>query len=391
MSTADSGPGTLRQAILDANAAPGRDTIAFAIADGARTIRPTSALPAILDPVTIDGTTQPEFAGRPIIELDGSVAGTASGLVLDAPGNTVRGLVINRFSAHGIYIRNEDFFEALATPHGSDLIAGNYIGTDLTGTIGRGNGMDGIAIFRASNNVIGGTAPSDRNVISGNGLNGIRMQGGSIPGPIPGTMSFYSGADGNTVLGNVIGVDAALTRPLGNAFNGVLISQGAGNTIGGTAPGAGNIIAFNHLAGILALGDSGTVIRSNIVAGNAGVLTVQAAALTTIRRRTLAVVAFSDSPDPAPASNPANYLLVAPGRDRRFGTRDDVALAVVSAQYRPGSNFVTLATHQRLRRRGSYALVVRGTPPGGLTREGLLLDGDGDGLPGGDFLGLIGR
>src|SRR5438132_13693046 len=75
--TNDSSAGSLRQAILDANANPGTDTIAFNIpGSGVKTINPTSSLPLITDPLIIDGTTQPGFAGSPIIELNGASAGT---------------------------------------------------------------------------------------------------------------------------------------------------------------------------------------------------------------------------------------------------------------------------------------------------------------------------
>src|SRR5262249_12369972 len=82
--TGDSGPGSLRQAILDANASAGASTIAFDIGDGGgQTIVPASPLPLITQSVTIDGTTQPGFAGAPLITLDGSQAGgTAFGLDL---------------------------------------------------------------------------------------------------------------------------------------------------------------------------------------------------------------------------------------------------------------------------------------------------------------------
>jgi len=116
--TNDAGPGSLRQAILDANARTGTDTIAFDISGaGPHTIRPTSALPQIIDPVVIDGYTQP--GARPNnnrpglgknavlkIELDGSNA-SASGIVITGANSTVRGLVINRFNPTGIVISGE--------------------------------------------------------------------------------------------------------------------------------------------------------------------------------------------------------------------------------------------------------------------------------------------
>ena len=104
--TNDSGAGSLRQAILDTNAHAGADTITFAIPGaGVRTITPT-ALPTITDPVTIDATTQPGFAGTPVIELAGTAAGAnASGLVITAGNSTIRGLIINRFSGDGITVQ----------------------------------------------------------------------------------------------------------------------------------------------------------------------------------------------------------------------------------------------------------------------------------------------
>src|SRR5436305_10496623 len=163
--TADNGnnanptPGSLREAIITANNTVGTDTINFSIGAGAQTILPPSPLPAITDPVIIDGTTQPGFAGKPIIELKGTSAGAnASGLQIDAGSSTVRGLVINRFST-GIYL----------TTKGNNLIAGNFVGTDITGTAAQGNSSFGINAQGGNGNTFGGTVSADRNVISGNG------------------------------------------------------------------------------------------------------------------------------------------------------------------------------------------------------------------------------
>src|SRR2546423_11530036 len=78
VTTNDAGAGSLRQAILDANKTTAADTIKFAIGSGAKTISPKSHLPGIENPVTIDGTTQPGFSNKPIIELNGSSAGSGS-------------------------------------------------------------------------------------------------------------------------------------------------------------------------------------------------------------------------------------------------------------------------------------------------------------------------
>ncbi|MCH7756255.1 hypothetical protein IH970_14180, partial [candidate division KSB1 bacterium] len=106
--TNDSGSGSLRQAILDANANPGKDEIVFNIPGaGPHTVQPTSALPTITDAVNIDGLTQPgascnSWPPTLQIELDGTNAGNTSGLSISAGNSGVRGLVINRFLGNGI-------------------------------------------------------------------------------------------------------------------------------------------------------------------------------------------------------------------------------------------------------------------------------------------------
>src|SRR6266567_2845791 len=106
LNTNDTGAGSLRQAILDANNAVGNDLIDFRI-PGTKpyAITPASALPSITDPVTIDGTTQTNFTGTPIIQLNGANAGaSANGLLILGGDSAVRGLVVNRFSRSGIRI-----------------------------------------------------------------------------------------------------------------------------------------------------------------------------------------------------------------------------------------------------------------------------------------------
>src|ERR1044072_9734422 len=95
----DSGPGSLRQAILDANSNDGTDLINFSIGTGVPTIPPLSSLPSIVGRVTIDGTTQPGYAGTPIIEIEGSQAGNTPGLVIFGGVTRIRRLVMNRFAA----------------------------------------------------------------------------------------------------------------------------------------------------------------------------------------------------------------------------------------------------------------------------------------------------
>jgi len=223
--TNDSSAGSLRQAILDANANPGTDTIAFNIpGSGVKTINPTSSLPLITDPLIIDGTTQPGFAGSPIIELNGASAGT-TGLILSAGSSTVRALVINRFNASGITLRGT-----------GNIVEGNYIGTDVTGTVKLGNSGAGVLINGpSSGNRIGGTTNGTRNIISGNSVDGIQISD--------------NGSTGNIVQGNYIGTDITGKLPLPNGQNGVLVSGAANAVIGGTTGGARNLISGNIAAG----------------------------------------------------------------------------------------------------------------------------------------------
>src|SRR5438445_8411434 len=117
--TNDSGAGSLRQAIIDANANPGADLINFNIPGaGAHTITLLSDLPEITDPVTIDGTTQPGYAGTPLVELDRDISGPSlNGLIISAGNTTVRALFIGHF-----------FLPLVLQTNGGNIIEGNHIG-----------------------------------------------------------------------------------------------------------------------------------------------------------------------------------------------------------------------------------------------------------------------
>jgi hypothetical protein len=143
------------------------------------------------------------------VELDGSGARLdANGLVIDADGSTIKGLVINRFGGDGIYI------SPLAT---GSRIEGNFIGTAADGTTDRGNEHYGVLVGGDSN-TIGGTAAGARNVISGNEIYGVYI------------LNFVSD---NRVEGNFIGTTADGTGDLGNGSYGVLILNSENNTVGG--------------------------------------------------------------------------------------------------------------------------------------------------------------
>jgi len=162
---------SLRTAIEEANSSAGIDTIFFAIpGPGPHTIVPMPALPAILEPVVIDGTSEPDFMGTPIIELNGSRAGSGNtGLRVRAGDSVIKGLVINRFDADGIVLEGP----------GNNLLQGNYIGTDISGTAGVGNGGDGVHVASGAHNTIGGRDGAGGNIIAFNGGNGASIAAGA--------------------------------------------------------------------------------------------------------------------------------------------------------------------------------------------------------------------
>jgi hypothetical protein len=133
-------------------------------------------------------------------------------------------------------------------------VLGNYIGTDASGSVGLGNTRVGVRISDASSNTVGGTTAQAGNVISGNGRNGVAILG--------------SMSSSNLVQGNFIGTDAGGRAALGNARRGVLINnQASDNAIGGTADGAGNVIANNLEEGahVRISGVGNSILRNSIV------------------------------------------------------------------------------------------------------------------------------
>lgn len=241
-STCDGTHCSLREAINAANANAGLDTIAFDISgSGPHSIAPTSALPLITDPVVIDGATEPDFTGTPVIELNGTNAGASSnGLKITGGDSTVRALVVNRFGIDGIVLET----------NGSNRIEGCYIGTSTDGMSALGNSEDGVYVSSSPDNIIGGTTASARNVISGNGDDGI---------------DFSDGSTGNMALGNYLGTNATGTAAIGNGSDGVEIDYANGNFVGGSADGARNIISGNSSEGISLSDCSGNIIRGNYI------------------------------------------------------------------------------------------------------------------------------
>jgi uncharacterized repeat protein (TIGR01451 family) len=243
--TDNAGANSLRWAIQQVNSDNTTDTIQFDIASsGVQTIQLTSPMPTITNSVLIDGTTEQGYQATPLIVIDGSKAGSGSeGLVLTAGGNTVQGLALVGFSASAIVLNSL----------GGNVVQGNFLGVNASGTVADGNG-EGISIDGSSSNTIGGGSPATANVISGNTGNGIQIETGS------------GGASNNMIEGNLIGTTANGLSPLGNALSGVLIAGASGNQIGFPGNGLGNIISGNTGAGIqLTSGASGNVIQNDSI------------------------------------------------------------------------------------------------------------------------------
>jgi uncharacterized repeat protein (TIGR01451 family) len=252
-------PGSLRAAIENSNITPGNNRIIFNIGgSGVHTIvispipQPNPPgplpLPAIINPVTIDGTTQPGFGGQPLIEINGLSAGnSANGLRIDASDTVIKAITINRFSQAGIRIEAS-----------SVTVQGSFIGTNNNGSLPLGNGGPGILIDDQANCLIGGTTPGAINLISGNLGGGIQILNGST---------------NDQVVGNVIGTDITGGKAIPNSGNGVLINGSSFNVIGGgtlndtqgNTVSQGNVISGNTSNGVLITGLSST---GNSIQGN---------------------------------------------------------------------------------------------------------------------------
>ena len=184
------------------------------------------------------------------IASDNTIGGTVPGAGNVISGNTGNGVDLSSGST-------------------GNLVLGNTIGLDVTGTSELGNALNGVFINDVSGNTIGGTDPNAGNVISGNSLNGIEIVRG-----IGKTLNIVSGSlvQGNVVQGNKIGTDASGTLEIGNGQNGVFLDGSPVNTIGGTTSGAGNLISGNLLSGVSFFGPAttGNLLLGNRIGTNAG-------------------------------------------------------------------------------------------------------------------------
>jgi CSLREA domain-containing protein len=253
---------SLRQAIGAANLTVAADVIQFNIAgSGPFVIAPTTALPTITQPLTIDGYTQAGAAANTLavgsnavikINLNGSALGITGqpGLAVCAAPSSVLGLSITDFPGAGINAGRDQNDALCAVGTSGVTISGNFLGLAPDGTTIQGNGADGLKI--STTFVTVGGAPAARNIISGNNAFGIRVV-----------------ADQNTIRGNLIGTDRSGLLDRGNGSAGVGVIGASEDIALGDAT-APNVIAFNAVGTlVVAASVDNSVLRNHYFANNA--------------------------------------------------------------------------------------------------------------------------
>ena len=311
-STADSGAGSLRSAMLSANATVGRDQIIFNIGGGgARTITLLSPLPVLTNSVEIDAATQPGYAGTPLIEINATNLITFSGFGndhifrFDTSNSVLRGFVMNRHGQGG------EIKVAVYLLGSSNLVDRNFIGTDLTGTAGfpqpalfglymqssnnvvRSNviastAWNGIGIEGNNNSILANFLGTDRDGVNALGLGtalycigannqiGAPSMGNVIAGCTNGLVIRNPNAISNVIQGNFIGTRLGGSNALPNIFDGITVALSArGTLIGGTNAGEGNVISGNRWGIVLStnfgiLGGAGPSRLTQIVGNRIG-------------------------------------------------------------------------------------------------------------------------
>lgn len=240
---------TLRAAIAAVNASAGGDTIVFAIQPAGRyRIAVGTQLPDITgSDVVLDATSQPGGGTYPIWLDDADDGDLESGLVVRGSNVTITGFAITRFDQFGIYLLNTS----------GAVIQGNLIGT-RDGHTDDGNASDGVHAQRGSGHLIGGSSPSQRNVISGGSNDGVELEDTSD----------------SVVVGNYVGTTADGLGRLPNSGSGIEMNgDSLRNRVGGTTPGERNVVSGNNGIGVQILGSmrpDGTceTPADNVVLGN---------------------------------------------------------------------------------------------------------------------------
>ncbi|HET9711103.1 MAG TPA: Calx-beta domain-containing protein, partial [Pyrinomonadaceae bacterium] len=304
----------------------------------------TAAIPNGIDGIEVSGTNN--LIGGTSPGAGNLISGNQRGLTIRGPGNTVQGNLIGTDVTGTKKVGNMTGIDAGAentligglTPGARNIISGNdfdgvafggngsrlqgnFIGTDITGTLDLGNGGSGVAA--GTNALIGGNVPEARNIISGNAVSngfgnislgsntsgpGATVQGNYIGTDVTGTRAIASSfagisiggvnhliggtgpgegnvisgnrtgiqiggfisitLTGNTIQGNLIGLNALGTGQLPNTINGIVFSDASNNTVGGTQAGAGNKIGFNGGTGVVVFSGTGNSIRGNAIFSN---------------------------------------------------------------------------------------------------------------------------
>ena len=253
--TADSGAGSLREAMTFAEQSSGADTIVFDIPTTDNGFDPTTGtykfllqngLPRLNEAVLIDGTTQPGFEGRPLLELDFSQSSHCNGFEVLGGNTTIRGFII-----HSLTTASDDQggMGVAIQGSGGNIVEGNYFGTDAAGIEVRRTDGNSVQLVDSNNNTIGGQTVQARNILCGHGRHGVLL----------------FGSDDNRIQGNFIGTNRT-GRDVIPDLNGISIDGSTGNLIGGTTPYARNIIAGHLFSAIAVASDtSGTLIQGNFI------------------------------------------------------------------------------------------------------------------------------
>jgi hypothetical protein len=303
------GTGTLRQAILDANATPGADTIQFALPDALKspggwwTIQPLSALPMLTDSDTIDGWSQPGAGPglAPRVMIDGTDAGPAYGGIYLGSNCTVRGLAVGNFVVRLLGTAPA----GVTLQFTNNTVEGCYLGLDPTGMTAAPN-VFGVLDY-GWRNFIGGSGPGEGNVISGNSNAniysygyGVTIRGNFVGTNAAGTAAVNGTSDGLSVgfvpsdaytsviadnlisgngghgllvgavrhvrvIGNLIGTDVTGMRALGNGYTGIFVQGGADVIIGGTDPSSRNVISANGVYDGIRIESDSVVVQGNYI------------------------------------------------------------------------------------------------------------------------------
>lgn len=299
-SNANAGPNTLRQAIIDANTSPGLDNINFNFG-GVTTITLTACQQAITDPVIIDGYTNPGAgAGNLMIEVISPTGCNGFDFGSGSDGSTIRGIVISG-GAIGIYLHHSNGHTVKGNYIGTNMagtaiaasrptngihsnlsdnnvfggtggqidrnlisgatqtglrleasksavIIGNYVGTDVTGNVGLGNGEHGIYGYTGSHNPrVGGTTNAERNLVCSNVANGV----------------FFNNCTTAVVKGNICGIGINGTTKLGNGASGISLEYTGTSQVGGLTVEERNYSSNNGAFGVVVRNSDGTVIQGN--------------------------------------------------------------------------------------------------------------------------------